>query len=375
MRIRRAVTITYASVTVACTATPAAEHVETRILGRAAYNSLPALSLVPGELLCGPEVPNCAADGAVAIGDSGYVAFAGAVRNRQVRLVGPGVSGERLIGREGAGPGEYKSVLALGFTPSGSLRVFDVLQGRVIEFATDGRLLATSNVRIPPSFITAAFVRGELRIVGAELGKRSGDSANVALYAVDPGQRRARKLRSLSARQRVYEMMDMVPLKGPFAASPQWSVRNDGGLVHSPGAIFNIETFDSTGSLSTRFGFAVPPRRVSTQDLDRWRAKSVRGLPASMQAAIRGSERTAAPMHAAVTRIRALDNGIVWAREAEAETGDLVRWVVFGADGAPRGTVLLEPHDDVVASRGTAILISKPASQNGAGSLRWHEVR
>ena len=95
-------------------------------------------------------------------------------------------------------------------------------------------------------------------------------------------------------------------------------------------------------------------------------------MSATMQAAIRGREGSATPMHAAITRIRALENGEIWIREAEAESGDTVRWIVFAADGTPRGTVVLEFDDDVAGSRGNAILISKPAARNG--SLRWYEV-
>jgi hypothetical protein len=355
----------------ACTEAPPVVDVPTRILSRVAYDNLPSLTLTPGAVLCGADAVACTSDriGRVAVGDSGQVAFAGMIKDPQVRMVG-GVSGAtQVIGRTGSGPGEYRSVLALSYTPTGALRVFDILQNRLLEFGSDGRVLATAVVPVPAGFVTAAFVGGELRIVAAEKMTRSGDSANVALYIAETGERRARKLRTLAAKQRAYDIGDMMPLKPPFAASPQWAVRADGGLIHSTGGSFTVDVFDSNGTPSLRFGFAVPPRRVTTADLERWRARSGRGLPARMQAAIRGTEGSAAPMHAAITRIHALANGDIWIREAEAETGDVVRWIVFAPDGTPRGAVMLGFDDDVVGSRGDAILVSK-----SPGSLRWYDV-
>src|SRR5262249_42587029 len=106
-----------------------------------------------------------------------------------------------------------------------------------------------------------------------------------------------------------------------------------------------------------------------------WRANAVRGLPASMQAAIRNSEGDAAPKHAAITRIRTLANGDVWIREADSESGDSTRWIVFGRDFTPRGTIMLGVYDEVVASDGAALLISEFAARRRNGLLRWFTLR
>jgi hypothetical protein len=308
----------------------------------------------------------------VAVSDAGSVAYSGTINTWQIHVVAPGAHSSTQIGRTGAGPGEYQSVLALGFTPSGTLRAFDLMQRRVIEYTSAGTVIATSAVPMPLGFVDASFAHGQLVMLAAARGSRVGDSANVALYAADTGVRTARRIQILSARQRVRALSDLIPIRPPFSPQPQWSIAPGGSVVYSDGALFAFDAFDSLGVHTHRVGFAVVPRRVTTADLDRWRTNAVRGLPAHMQAAIRNSEGTAAPKHAAITRIRALANGEVWVRETESEAGDSTRWVVFGPDLVARGTVVLGAYDDVVGSYGTALLISEVANRRRSGQLRWY---
>src|SRR5262245_23508902 len=113
-----------------------------RLANQAEYEDLPALRMKPGELVCATEVTACMPyrGGAVAISDSGSVAYGGLMNTWQVYLVQHGTRRSQTVGRTGSGPGEYQSVLALGFTPANTLRAFDILQRRVIEFGTDGSI-------------------------------------------------------------------------------------------------------------------------------------------------------------------------------------------------------------------------------------------
>jgi hypothetical protein len=372
-RMRLPVVLTIACFVAGCEEAAQETAVETRILQPSVYEVLPPIVLTPGSLLCGTDVPDCTVErgGRVALGDSDRVAFAGTIRNKQIRVLSAG--SVRLVGREGSGPGEYQSVLALGYSGANTLRAFDLLQHRVIAYDSDGSVLSTDLVPVPAQgFTGAAFVRGELRILATDPSTKSGDSAQIAWFASDPRARRSRKLRTLNARQRAYSIQDMVPIKAPFAPAPRWSVDAGGTLFFSSGATFSIDVFDSTGAHTLRFGFDVTPRRVTSLDLETWRRNAVRGLPsAAMQAVIRGAESSAVPRHAAITDIRALQNGEVWVREAESESGEHVRWIVFDSSRAPTGVVTLSADDDVVAARGPAVLVSQPATRRGMGTLRW----
>jgi hypothetical protein len=226
-------------------------------------------------------------------------------------------------------------------------------------------------VPIPPSFIDADFVGRELRIVASDVGRRSGDSAAVAMYVSDRGARRARRLFELGVQHRAYAISDLVPVKPPFEASPRFAIRSHGGVLYSSGATFEISTFDSAGRQTGRSSFDVPRRRVTVEDLDHWLKRSVRGLPSYMQAAIRGGSSRPAPYHPAITHI--IEVGAhIWVRESAR--GDSVRWNVLDADGTPVGWLTLGELALPAGGHGDSILVNDPSETRGVGSLRWYRI-
>jgi hypothetical protein len=362
----------------ACSAdssTPAA--VRDAVLSRAAYDSLAVLVLEPAGALCRSEAENCLLEsaGQAVSNRAGDVVFAGYWKRRQLYVVSGAPPALTSVGQLGAGPGEYQSLIQIGFARSGDILGLDMLQRRVLRYARDGRAISTSAIPIPPGFIDAAFVGGELRAVATELERRQNDSASVAVFSVDSGMSAPRKLFSLPVRQRAFGIMDLRPPGPMFGAQHQWVLRQDGGVYFSAAESFTIDAFDSSGRHEFRFGFDVVPRAVTGAEVERGRVTSLRGVTdPRMRGAIRGNSALPAARHPAVTRMKELENGQLWVREAEREAGDSVRWVVFGSDGTPVGAVTMGAEARVLTAHDGLVLISNPAETKVMDALRWYRV-
>jgi hypothetical protein len=344
------------------------------VFTKAAYDSLPLLTLKTLSALCASDSSTCVLDysGLATANRDGAVLMAGFARFQQLTHVSGHPPVQRPVGRLGAGPGEYRTLNALGFAPSGSLLALDVLQQRVLRYAADGRIVSTSIIPIPPGFIAATFVGDELHAVATEAAKHKGDSVPVSVFALDSGKRAPRRLYSLPVRQKSYSLGDMIPVPQMFAAHAQWVVCADGRVVHTSGDAFAVDEFDASGRHVLRFGFDVTPRAVTSEDVERRTAATLRRIAdPSMRGAIRNQWGHPAARHPAITWIKCLENGQTWVREAERAAGDSVRWVVFAPGGKPIGAVVMETDAMVVAAHDSLVLISSPAESSIANTLRW----
>jgi hypothetical protein len=356
---------------------PVGSGPELRSIGsRAAYESLPRLSLVPVANVCIENAPACVLDygGIAAASPDGAVIFAGQNRYKQLTLVVGDPPAPRMIGRTGDGPGEFRTVNILAFAPTGQILAADIYRMRFLKYGRDGRVLSTTTVPIPGGFLEAGFVDGKLRIIALDPPKRRNDSVAVSVYAVDSGAPSHQRLYSLPIRDKSRQLGDMIPVPRMFSPVKQWEIGSDGTILFTRGDSLGVDVFDPAGRYVRRFGFDVSTRAVTERDVARRREARLRGVTdPTMRQAI-GSATSPMLTHAAITKIRWLENGQVWVRETEDEAGETVRWVVFGSDFSPMGVVQLPAEAGIIASRDSLVLLSAPAPTGSFNELVWAKI-
>ncbi len=349
------------------------------VLPAAAYSSLEELRLEDAGPLCAASQGSCltTADQLAAIGADGAVAFVGpGGRAPQLYLVDSASRAPRPLGRAGAGPGEYRILMSLGIAPDGAVTAYDGMQRRVLVYDPDGSARLTQATPVPDGLFDGDFVAGELHFLGTDVPAQAGDSMRVRIFRSEPGAARAAPIADTPVRVPGYGLGDFRPLPPPFAARAQFAFRADGGLIHTAGAMFVLEEFDSTGAPRTRFGFAVAPRAVTAEDLDAEAARLQRRLPmAAMREAVAASIRQAAPRHPAITRLVAMEDGSLWVRESPHAAGDSVSWVVYQDPPLPFGRLVLDADDRVLGAHGGRVLVARSSEAEGLGGLRWMHIR
>lgn len=347
-------------------------------IDEATYRVLPSLSLEPDGLLCPSDEAYCllgpqgravhGPDGAILLWD-----FGGPIRS--VAMDG---SDQGQVGRIGEGPGEYRVVLAVGLTPTGALDVLDGALQRRVQYANTGTPLATARSPLPPGFIAAEFVGGELRAVTTALAsQRNGvATAPVVLVALDTGATAARSLRTLPVEQKAFGLADMRPPPGLFEPEEQWVVARDGRVAHTKADRFVIEIFQLDASNDLRLSVDATPRRVASTEVATEIDRRLRGIGnPRMRSAIEAQASRVPEYHPAITGLRLLDNGQLWVREAPDESGERVRWLILDSEGASLGTVTVTANVSILLAHGDRILINDPGAPGQVGGLRWVRVR
>jgi hypothetical protein len=360
-------------------ATPDAPASGSDAIGDAgSYAALPILTLEDAGAACvGPE-DQCLTTGSdlAAVDTDGSIAFMGpGGRTPQLFLVRATDRLPVALGRNGAGPGEYRLATSLGFGPNGEVRLFDVMQQRLVRYGADGVTRLTSNVAVPDGLFDGDFVGGDLRFLGTEAAATAGDSMPVWIYAGRPGTTAATPLHRTGAKQPSYGLRDFRRMPAPFVAQALFAIDRDGGLIHSSGTSFVVDRYDSLGVLVGRSGFDLPPRAVTDADLAAEKERRSRNLPAPMRAMIEESFRGAATHLPAITGIRALEDGSVWVRESPHAAGDSVSWVVYPDAMTPLGRLVLEADDRILGAHGGRVLVTRGGGAGAGSELRWVRVR
>jgi hypothetical protein len=348
------------------------------ILGATDYASLPLLRFEDAGAACAGPEDQCLTTGSdlAAVDGEGSIAFMGpGGRSPQLFLIRAEDRLPVALGRAGAGPGEYRIVMSLGFGDSGEVRLFDGMQRRLIHYAADGATRLTANIPVPDGLFDGDFVRGDLRFLGTEIGGTPGDSMPVWVYAGEPGATAAPARYRTAVRHPSYGMGDFRRLPPPFQAQARFALDRDGGLLHASGAALVVDHYDSTGAHVARFGFDLPPRAVTDADRAAALERLLRGVPPSMRAAVEADLRTASTHHPAVTGIRALEDGSVWVRESPHAAGDSVSWVVYPGAMTPLGRLVLEADDRILGAHAGRILVTRGGGAGSGSELRWVRVR
>lgn len=360
-------------------AAPAGDAID-RVGDAAAYAALPTQRLAPEARLCSSgaqacELPNATAGGMVAPNGDALVRVAGG-RSSQVVLVRAGDDSAVAIGREGAGPGEYRAAVEIALDDAGTVHVFDLFTRRLLQFAPDGTPLRQGIAQLPPApHPLMRFVGGELWMLSAENATAKGDTLPSFVYAL-VGDAAAARRHAVDLQLASYGTAEFRPMGVTFGATPQLAFGRDGRLVYAPGATSELTLFDATGRLEARGGFRTEGRPVTEADLEVEIARRMRGLPpGQMREQMLQAMRQSASRHPGVTQLRVMTDGGIWAREAPEAGTDSVSWLVYTATLAPQARVRMGVDDRPVGTHEGRVLVARSGDDEASTGYWWMRLR
>lgn len=222
-----------------------------------------------------------------------------------VRVLSPAGKLERVLGRRGAGPGEYRLPIWVGVCDGGNLTVWDA-SGRVSVYSSAAARSETPVTRTVPegaSSLTASCSRsGQLAVVQGMAPRRdippvlSGESPGGGQYQVvqmgatlvSVTQAGAARSVRESISQGQWVMGRISPQGGmgavPRPLSPATSFAFAGDeLVVADGATGDVVGLASDGREAFRFSAAAPARRPTADDYARAAVAAVAMVPAQIR--------------------------------------------------------------------------------------------
>lgn len=348
------------------------------IQSEAAYDSLTVMRLHDLGPLCREDADVCEPDWfpAAAVNNNGDVLFLGSVdKQPQVYRVDRQSGRPVPVGRNGAGPGEYRAPWALHWTPGGEALVASPPDRRLLRYAADGSPLATAPIPLPVTFFAAGFADGEFRSLATEEADEPGDSMAVIMFALDSGARSSRRIYRTDIRTPSYAADALRPPLPPFSPHPQWLVRRNGGLLHSTSERLVFDIYGPSGRHERRVGFEAPRHVVSSEEIEKAKAESTRRVrdPRMREALNAYWSREGAKHYPAITDI--VETGgegqEIWVRESPVASTDSVSWVIFSKEGVGYARVITSDADRIFVAHGDSILISSSVDAAYPESLHW----
>lgn len=351
---------------------------------QAAYDAMPRLSISPVVEICAErEDAPCqfvnaamvaaAPDGRVAVAD-----MMGEVRefDRNGRFV-------RTVGTKGAGPGEYRRLVAAGYDDAGRLTVLDQAGMRVQRFDTAGVVTDATSAPMIPGLMGASVVRGQVALFALPGATAVGDTVEVHVVLVDPTTGDTTSLPGLPEPAIAAGDGSVFPMSPPFSVMPleRWGVSSDGALLLADGERLRIAHREAGGGPPRALvDLDVAPRPITPSELEAAQARRLEtaarmngGVPPTLHSALEEAAANAPESHPFVSRLVVLDDGTLLAREGVRPEADSVRWNAFAADGEPIGHLLL-PSDARVASGDVGRLLVVTPGESDVPRIVWYAV-
>jgi hypothetical protein len=197
---------------------------------------------------------------------------------RELRFFGPDGGFRRMVGGNGAGPGEFRSIDGVVVDDS-SLRVFDATLARITSLDLSGAVGTTMLVAAPSgarqgiwSYSLGGFL--DRRPVFLATGFPARNSApprytdSMPQFIYDPDATAAQRIGEMAVMDAYFES----PQKKGNVVFGRFSVSVVGGgrLFVTDGARFSVRAYDAGGALVRTIAREIPAQRVTDADLEEY---------------------------------------------------------------------------------------------------------
>lgn len=282
----------------------------------------------------------------------------GNAENQEVLILDSSGGLERTVGRAGEGPGEFGTITTLHRSGEGGFSVYDARRGRWTHFDRSGDLLSTQPMRPTDDFRDLAPLafgpEGDVLAIYGSVRRFPGegiqrDTTPLLRYRTPDASPDTLSL--WATRESRYERGDFgwsQTLVGfgrslaSFGTGP-WAVLGDTDRL-------DVSLFVSTGRLVMRIRGGHDPIATTESDGEQWRRDLVSGLGEGLPPEIREMW-GGAPFresYPAFDKVAVDVVGRVWIGTTALFREDQRRWIIFGPDGTPVGTVVLPVDADVL---------------------------
>ena len=278
-------------------------------------------------------------------------------------------AGGRVVsrfGRHGDGPGEYRSVVALGRMRSGTVWIADLARRTMLLYSPDTSTAPTATVLEAPRYMQS--LRGYGDIYGYHIvpgAKHLGDSvlSTLEIHGIT-GKTLASVQVSAYAMQT--DFSDLVPIPGWFAARPVWAIGPDSTIVYSNGKRYVVDIV-GPGIRHRQLVVERPQRKVTGADIKAQAAAAQMGPHNDNILNMKSAN--AARMFPAITAVRVLGGQMAALRVDDEQEPDSARWDLLRTDSLQLvGFVRLGPDDDIVGGRSDSVVVMHQ-TVNGVSQL------
>lgn len=338
---------------------------------QAIYDSMPRLALQPVVEICaGRDDTPCQFVNAelVAVAPDGRIAVADMMG--ELREFDEDGSYLRAIGRAGAGPGEYRALVAMGYDDDGYLTTLDQAGMRVQRFDTAGVSGDATRAPMIPGLMGVSVARGRVALFALPGAAAIGDTVMVHVLLVDPATGDTASLPALPEPAIAAGDGSIFPISPLFSTMPstRWGVSPDGALLLADGERMRVVRRDNDAAPPrTLVDLVIAPHPVTAGDLEAEKAAQLeaamrmnRNLSPTFRATLDEAAESAPKSHPFVSQLVVLDDGTLMAREGVPPGADSTRWNVFTADGEPVGYLVLPADGRVAAGRLERLVIITP---------------
>ena len=321
-------------------------------------------------------------DGRIAISDAGSF---------QLRVFGTDGDFQAAFGREGEGPGEFKSIRLMGVLPGDTLVVMDGSLRRISLFHPDRGFLSQSTVEedVGITWVTnGMFGSGSIVFGGGLSFGPGGDMPTDGLNRPDTPYRSANLggtleadfgtvpgseffMRSQSSGGEYFISASLIP----FGRSPAGFARGDRFYLGSADT-YLISSFDPGGQLRSIIRVLVPPPPVTSQNIDGLIQRRVDELEDPSGApGVRSSlrEMPTPETMPAYQSLRVDTEGFLWVEDYLLPDDGLRSWTVFDPQGVPI-TRLSLPRDNRILEIGRDFVLTVYQDQLEVEYLRVYPL-
>ena len=340
-------------------------------------------------------------------------------QDRQLRLYDSSGSRVATVGREGSGPGEFRSLSSMGWIAD-TLWVFDPSQRRVTFVAPDGSVLRTD--ALPSSVTRGAPVAGTTRVMGffgpsaiypdgSMIGEANLDESadphgsgwpertiviappnragTVPRQAASPAEPAIAQARIIARPPSYYDERWFMEVAGfgravPFAASPIVAFANDGSrfaylttdLAEDGHGTFTLTVFDADGDTTLSRSYPVTGSAIPAHVRDSTLAAFIPpegrpregppDLPQRFQEMAR--ERMPGFQPPVIAMVLGLDDSI-WL--TMRDTADARRALILDGDGDAVATLVIPPRTTIRQATATHAWVTQTDEDGLATVLRY----